>query len=71
MDNIFFCYKDSHGKDVFFDIKLIAHTEYDAIHDKYVIFLRNCSINSGIAQRVYLEPTDYDLLINYYIDKIC
>jgi hypothetical protein len=64
MDNLFFFYKDSQGKDLFFDTKLIAHTEYNTTCDNYTVFLRNCSVNSGPAQRVYLKPTDYVMLIN-------
>ena len=61
----FFFYEDSKGRQMFFNTELIAYTEYDEIINKYQIFLRNCSVNNGLSQRVYLKPTDYNMLINY------
>ena len=50
---------------MFFNTELIAYTEYDELINRYQIFLRNCSVNNGLSQRVYLKPTDYNMLINY------
>ena len=61
----FFFYEDNKGRQMFFNTELIAYTEYDEIINKYQIFLRNCSVNNGLSQRVYLKPTDYNMLINY------
>ena len=61
----FFFYEDSKGRQMFFNTELIAYTEYDEIINKDQIFLRNCIVNNGISQRIYLKPTDYNMLINY------
>lgn len=61
----FFFYNDSKGRQLFFNTELIAYTEHHAIGDFYEIFLRNTSINSGIAQRIKLLPAEYNELLEF------
>lgn len=61
----FFFYVDSKGRQLFFNIELIAYTEHHCVGDFYEIFLRNTSVNSGIAQRIKLLPSEYNELLEF------
>lgn len=61
----FFFYVDSKGRQLFFNTELIAYTEHDCVGDFYEIFLRNTSVNSGIAQRIKLLPSEYNELLEF------
>jgi hypothetical protein len=61
----FFFYIDSKGRQLFFNTELIAYTEHHCVGDFYEIFLRNTSVNSGIAQRIKLLPSEYNELLEF------
>lgn len=61
----FFFYVDSKGRQLFFNTELIAYTKHDCVGDFYEIFLRNISVNSGIAQRIKLLPAEYNELLEF------
>ena len=61
----FFFYTDSKGRQLFFNTELIAYTEHHCVGDFYEIFLRNTSVNSGIAQRIKLLPAEYNELLEF------
>ena len=61
----FFFYVDSKGRQLFFNTELIAYTEHHCVGDFYEIFLRNTSVNSGIAQRIKLLPSEYNELLEF------
>lgn len=61
----FFFYVDSKGRQLFFNTELIAYTEHHCVGDFYEIFLRNTSVNSGLAQRIKLLPTEYNELLEF------
>jgi hypothetical protein len=61
----FFFYTDGKGRQLFFNTELIAYTEHHCVGDFYEIFLRNTSVNSGIAQRIKLLPAEYNELSEF------
>ena len=61
----FFLYTDSKGRQLFFNTELIAYTAHHCVGDFYEIFLRNTSVNSGIAQRIKLLPLEYNELLEF------
>ena len=61
----FFFYVDSKGRQLLFNTELIAYTEHHCVGDFYEIFLRNTSVNSGIAQRIKLLPSEYNELLEF------
>lgn len=61
----FFFYTDGKGRQLFFNTELIAYTKYHAFGDFYEIFLRNISVNGGIAQRIELPSTEYNELLEF------
>lgn len=69
MSNNFFFYIDNKGRQLFFDVNLIAYTEYRQLGDYYEIFLRNTSLNNGLAQRIKLQPADYNELLEFIKNK--
>ena len=69
MTNNFFFYTDNNGRRLFFDVNLIAYTEYRQLGDYYEIFLRNTSLNNGLAQRIKLLPTEYNELLEFIKNK--
>lgn len=69
MSNKFFFYTDNNGRLLFFDVKLIAYTEYRQTGDFYEIFLRNTCTSNGLAQRIKLKPAEYNELLEFIKNK--
>jgi hypothetical protein len=61
----FYFYIGETGEQLFFNINLIAYTSYRTRDNIYEVFLRNTSINSGLAQRIKLSPSEYNDLISH------
>lgn len=60
----FYFYIGRKGEQLFFNINLIAYTVYQSRGNFYEVFLKNTSVNSGLAQRIKLSPSEYDDLIS-------